>query len=119
MKFLYAVMGIDGFNFTFCCLWCKCPSKDRWNMETEWSMSDVNKGARTVEDIVECANERAKKIRFNCFSSPLFPSIPVTKVVLDTLHLFLRVADELRNQLLAELKLQDNLKKSCSRKELS
>ena len=38
---------------------------------------------------------------------PLFCSIPLTNVVIDNLHLFLRVADRLVDLLIVELKHQD------------
>ena len=40
---------------------------------------------------------------------PLFPTIPLTDVVIDDLHLFLRVADVLINLLVEELKRQDSI----------
>lgn len=40
---------------------------------------------------------------------PLFPMIPLTNVVIDNLHLFLRVSDVLFNQLIIELKRQDSI----------
>ena len=42
---------------------------------------------------------------------PLFPMIPLSNVVIDNLHLFLRVADVLINLLIVELRRQDSIEK--------
>ena len=41
----------------------------------------------------------------------MFPSIPISHVVIDTLHLLLRISDVLMNLLLADLERHDELKK--------
>ena len=43
---------------------------------------------------------------------PLFPTIPFVNVVVDNLHLFLRVADVLINHLIEELRRQDAIDKA-------
>ena len=40
---------------------------------------------------------------------PLFPTIPLERVVIDNLHLFLRVCDVLINRFIIELKRQDSI----------
>lgn len=76
-------------------------------------MDDIEHGARTVENITDNSFKKGKQ-RLNCFSSPLFPNIPVINVVPDYLHIFLRIADQLVNHLIVELKSSDNLKKCTS-----
>ena len=44
--------------------------------------------------------------RYNCKKAPLFPSIPLDHVVIDSLHLFLRISDNLINLLIQELQRQ-------------
>ena len=55
------------------------------------------------------ASQRGKK--FNVSHPPLFPTIPLTNVVIDNLHLFLWVAEVLINLLITELKHQDAIEK--------
>ena len=74
-----------------------------------WSLS------RTVEENTSLAAQRKKK--FNVSNPPLFKSIPLTTVVIDNLHLFLRVADVLINLLTTELKRQDAIEKVKTFKE--
>ncbi|KAJ8046834.1 hypothetical protein HOLleu_05640 [Holothuria leucospilota] len=79
-------------------------------MGKEWSITDVSKGARTVEDIVRCSKKpKSNKTRFNCNREPVFSSVPISKVIPDTLHLFLRIMDQLVYQLTYYLQHQDNI----------
>ncbi len=57
LKFLNQVTGIGAFSCIFSCLWCKCPKTDRADMSKVWSMTDRSKGARTVEEIIECSKK--------------------------------------------------------------
>ena len=52
------------------------------------------------------------KKKFNVSHTPLFPTIPFVNVVVDNLHLFLRVADVLINHLIEELCRQDAIDKA-------
>ena len=45
--------------------------------------------------------------KFNVSNPPLFPTIPLSHVVIDNLHLFLRVSDVLIDLLVTELRRQD------------
>ena len=47
-----------------------------------------------------------------CPTLPCFPTIPFVNVVVDNLHLFLRVADILINHLIEELRRQDAIDKA-------
>ena len=96
-KFLATVCGIESLNCTHACIWCTCPKNQRHDGEKEWSLTDVSKGARTVELISEGSKLSAKSKKFNCVRVPLFPMIPISRVVIDNLHLFLRIMDNLVN----------------------
>ena len=50
------------------------------------------KGARTTEEIAEKAKlGKTSKNRFNYSRAPMFPFIPIQRVVIDSLHLFLQI----------------------------
>ena len=104
------VTGIDSAILEFACIWCKCPKLDRADLAQEWSISDHSLGARSIEENLELSRKRRKQ--FNVSHAPLFPSIPLTHVVIDNLHLFLRVSDVLISRLLDELKRQDAIEKA-------
>ena len=55
-------------------------------MSQKMSISDIAKGARTIEEIARLAS--MKQHKFNCSRKPLFSFIPIHRVIIDTLHLF-------------------------------
>lgn len=112
-KFLATVCGIESASAEYSCIWCKCPKSERSNMKLEWSISDPEKGARTIEEIREKHKlSKRSKSRFNCCGDPLFPFIPIQRVVIDTLHLFLRITDVLINLLIRDLRIHDGIAKA-------
>lgn len=104
--------GIDSATSEFSCIWCKCPTKERYNPEKKWSLTNGEEGGRTTEENTTLAGGSRKK--FNVSNPPLFPSIPLHNVVIDNLHLFLRVSDVLIDLLIVELKRQDAIDKARS-----
>lgn len=106
-KFLACVCGIGGANADYACIWCTCPKKERHNMEKSWSILDPELGARSLEKIRQFA--RTKK--YNCNHAPLFSFIPTSHVVIDTLHLYLRITDNLIELIIRELKRCDAIEK--------
>ena len=114
-KFLSTVCGLDSASAEYACIWCKCPKDKRFDMAVQWSMSDLNKGARTIQEISEKAKlPRRSTIRFNCSETPIFPFIPIQRVIIDHLHLFLRISDVLINLLIRDLQVADGIHKSTS-----
>ena len=81
-------------------------------MEKSWSITDTMKGARTIDEIHTLCDHPSKK-NFGCVQKPIFP-IPVDHVIIDTLHLFLRIGDLLTNLLIMDLRRQDGIDKKRS-----
>lgn len=116
MKFLASVCGIEAATCEHSCVWCKCPKSKRWNMDTTWSLTDSTNGARTIEEIAEKSKfAKTSKYRFNCCHPPLFDFIPIQRVVVDSLHLFLRIADVLINLLIRDLRILDGVEKRITK----
>ena len=93
-KFLAMITGIDSVISTHACIWCKCPSLERYDSSQTWSVSDDSAhGARTIEENTLISKSRHKK--YNVAHEPIFQTIPLTRVIVDNLHTFLRVADTL------------------------
>ena len=84
-KFLATITGIDAATSMHACIWCKCPAIERHNSTQVWSISDINHGARTVEETISIGTSRSKKYVSH---PPLFQTIPLTRVVIDNLHVF-------------------------------
>lgn len=108
LKFLAIVCGIQAANSKYSCVWCECPDTERWDMDKSWSAFDKCKGARTLETIERCL-KLPKTKRLGCKSSPIFKFIPIDHVMIDSLHLFLRISDVLINLLIQELRKQDGI----------
>jgi hypothetical protein len=70
-------------------------------------MLDPKLGARSIEENVAIASSHSKK--FNVSRVPIFPSIPLSRVVVDNLHMFLRVADTLIDLLIGSLRMMDKV----------
>ena len=82
-------------------------------MSLEWSLMDAKKGARTIEEITEKAKLSTKnKQRFNCCRRPAFSFIPLKQVIIDSLHMFLRISDVLINLLIRDLRVLDGIEKA-------
>ena len=110
-KFLAIVMGIDSARSEYACIWCKCSKEERANMDKTWSIRDTTHGARTVEESIELSRKPKSKKQYNVSHPPLFPTIPLHNVVIDNLHMFLRVSDVLLNLLLVDLKWADAIER--------
>eukprot|EP00112_Aurelia_sp_Birch-Aquarium-sp1_P026799 Seg9737.2 transcript_id=Seg9737.2/GoldUCD/mRNA.D3Y31 product="hypothetical protein" protein_id=Seg9737.2/GoldUCD/D3Y31 len=72
-------------------------------------MLDEEKGSRTLKSI---KTNHAKGRKFNCQNKPLFDFIEIDHVVIDTLHLFLRICDVLIENLILRMKTEDAIQKS-------
>lgn len=118
MKFLAMALGIEAANSTYSCAWCKCSSGNRHNITKEWSVTDTENGGASAE-IQECQQIKKRKnnedLKCGCINQPIFPCIPITRVIPDILHLFLRISDVLTNLLISELRRLDSIDKVNSK----
>ena len=116
MKFLAMVCSIEAVTSDHACIWCTCPKEKRHDMSLQWSITDSDKGARTVEEIAAKSTlPKTSKLQFNCSRSPMFDFIPMPHVVIGLLHLFLRVSDVLTNLLIRDFLILDGLEKCSDR----
>ena len=108
-KFLATVCGVGPANQDYACIWCRCPRNLRHDTMKEWPMLDEEKGSRTIKSI---QTNHGKGRKFNCQNKPLFDFIEIDHVVIDTLHLFLRICDVLIENLILRMKTEDAILKS-------
>lgn len=106
-KFLALATGIDSASSKHACIWCKCPALERHLSDQKWSMLEPEFGARSIEENVRIASSRTKQ--FNVSRLPIFCTIPLVHVVVDNLHMFLRVADTLVDLLIGSLRTLDRV----------
>ena len=109
MKYLAICLGIQAANSTYSCIWCKCPADERHDTSKSWC--SVDEGARTIDEIQKLSLKKKKELKYGCIHEPIFPSIPVDRVIPDILHLFLRISDILINMLILELRRMDGIEK--------
>jgi len=77
-KFLAMVCGLESATSEYPCIWCKCSKQQRSDMTLSWSLTDVVKGARTIEEIKEKSKlGKTSKSQFNCRREPIFSLIPL------------------------------------------
>ena len=106
-KFLALVCGLGRANEDYACVWCKCPKQQRWDKSKKWSISDPTFGARTIDEIARFSIGK----KFSYKARPLFDFIPMDHVIIDKLHLFLRISDVLIDLLIRELRRSDAIEK--------
>ena len=105
LKFMNEMMGLGACLSKFCCVWCKCPSDKFWDVDKKY-------GERSMEEISELSKLPGKRIKhFGCTHPPMFP-VDYDNVIMDPLHLFLRVSDQLIRKLIQDLKTKDNIVKN-------
>ena len=86
-------------------------NKRRFDSEKEWSISDPTAGARTIEKNLSLSQLPKSNKKYNVSNCPIFPSVTLTHVVIDNLHLLLRVSFKLITLLIFELRRQDKIDK--------
>jgi len=107
-KFLATVCGIGTTNQNIACIWCLCPRVVRHDISREWPLSDKEtKVSGTIDSIKKDSISKKN----NCQHVPLFEFIPMDHVIIDTLHLFLRIPDVLLDNLILALKTSDAIDK--------
>ena len=73
------------------------------NNSSTWSLTESIKGARSIEEITEKAQlSKNSKVHLNCCQKSIFSFIPMERVIIDNIHLFLRISDVLINLLIRE-----------------
>ncbi|XP_028394773.1 uncharacterized protein LOC114518936 [Dendronephthya gigantea] len=117
-KFLLIVLGMKSATSNFACLWCKVHKENRWQMDKDLDYYNSAPLKRTLEEVITMANKKGAKDKFSCDNEPLI-KIDLDHVVLDELHLLLRVMDVLLNNIIQETIAWDKKtnfnKKKCER----
>ena len=109
MKYLAIFLSLQAANAKYSCIWCKCPAAERHDTSQSWC--SVEDGGRKVQEIQHLATLSKNKEKYGCIQQPLFPSIPIHRVIPDILHLFLRICDVLINLLILKLRTMDGIEK--------
>ena len=104
-KFLLEVLGLAAAHSTYSCIYCTKP-------KTKYHDCSVIGQTRTIEDIIQNSNKPdSSKTKFGCKREPIFKAIPLDRVLIDTLHMFLRITDRLIEQLVRDCETADKLQR--------
>jgi hypothetical protein len=110
-KMLANTLGLQSANSKYPCVWCKCSKDVFYDMEKEWSITDTSLGARSHEEQAAILNhpDNKKIIKYGYEKKPIFKDIiPISRYMIDMLHLFLRISDTLFNLMIKDCSLADN-----------
>ena len=113
-KFILILLGMKSATSNYSCAWCKVHSHCRYDMNCPLNHYNSDPLKRTLEEIIRLAAK--KKDNYCCENHPLL-SIDFDHIVLDELHLLLRITDVLINNLIddvLEWEKKDDLSKQKS-----
>ena len=102
-KFLLMVMGLKGSTSDYSCLWCKIHKLQRCEMSKDIDFHNTGEIKRTLQEIREFQGST----KFCCIHPPLF-DIDLDHVVLDELHLMMRITDRLTDCIITEFMERDS-----------
>ncbi|PFX12813.1 hypothetical protein AWC38_SpisGene23165 [Stylophora pistillata] len=98
-KFILVMLGLKGATSNYACAWCKVHKTDRWRINNDYNSYNTLPMARTQKEI--CEMSKKSKDNYCCDKQPLL-NIPLYHIVVDELHLMLRVTDILIENLVHE-----------------
>lgn len=97
-KFILMMMGLKQATSNYSCVWCKIYKQDRWVMSHDMEYYDSHPLKRTLEEIIEKSKNKGNKKKYCCEFEPLL-HIDTDHIILDELHLLLRILDVLINNI--------------------
>lgn len=105
LKFLANMLGINQANSNLPCIWCKCPKTNCDSLE--WSISDLKKGARSHEESEIRRVYKNVPNKLGYIKSPIFDFIPFENVIIELMHLNLRITDKFTEYIIDEITALD------------
>lgn len=97
MKFLLTVLGLQSALSTYACLYCKASVEERINPNVDEDYFWNDKFRRTLSDMISQGGTGTAK--FGQIWQPLISLDPAEAVVVDELHMTMRVTERLLNSL--------------------
>lgn len=101
-KFLLMVMGLSGATSAHACLWCLIHKLDRWDTSNPLDHYNLGEMKRTLYHI----KSMLPLEKYSVINKPLF-NIELDHVILDELHLMMRVTDRLTENIITEVMERD------------
>lgn len=104
-KFLSSFVGINSANSNYPCIWCCCHKDKFYDSSVRWSIRMTELGARSHEDATEKMKSKNIDVKKGYYYQSITRTINFDHVILDMLHLFLRITDTLISLLFDDLKI--------------
>lgn len=98
-KFILIILGMKSATSHHSCVWCKVHTHCRYDMNFTLDHHNSVPHKRTLDEIIKLASKR--KDNFCCENEPLI--FDLDHVILDELHLLLRITDVLINNLIEDV----------------
>ena len=106
-KFLLMMTGLSNATSDHACLWCKVHKLERWDMTKELEFYNSPPMARSLAEILKFASSPKSAKRYSCVRDPLL-NIELDHIIIDELHLMMRVTDRLTENLINEVLERDS-----------
>lgn len=100
-KFILLMMGLKGATSHYACVWCKIHKNNRWDTSFNLDHYQSPDLKRSIKEMFELARKKKQENKFCCDHEPLL-HIELDHVVLDELHLLLRILDVLVENLVKD-----------------
>lgn len=117
-KFLLLILGMKSATSNHSCIWCKVHMNQRWDMTKELHYYNTLPLQRTFKEVMEMCSRKGRPEKYSCEHEPLI-RINLDHVVIDELHLLLRIMDVLLNNIVDKVvawhKKDNFAKRKCER----
>ena len=100
-KFILLMMGLKGATSHYACVWCKIHKNNRWDTSFNLDHYQSPDLKRSLKEMFELARKKKQENKYCCDHEPLL-HIELDHVVLDELHLLLRILDVLIENLVTD-----------------
>ena len=100
-KFILLMMGLKGATSHYACVWCKIHKDNRWDTKFDLQYYQSPELKRTLEEMTQLAMKKKQENKYCCEHVPLL-HIELDHVILDELHLLLRILDVLIENLVRD-----------------
>jgi hypothetical protein len=105
-KILLIIMGLSAASSDYACLWCKIFKHDRFDMSKDRDFYISSPNARTLKELIDTFTQPNTESNY-CVCRPPLIKIELDHVILDELHLMLRVTDRMTDNLIREVMERD------------
>ncbi len=108
LKFLANIMGLNSASSNYPCVWCTCHKLNfQYYSQNVFSIKNNYQHARCCEEWNDCLNKNTIDGRLGYINEPLITFIPNHQIIIDPLHVCLRISDKLFDHLLYDIVLLD------------